>query len=98
MKSFKEVIKESKPTLVVFMKAGNQDAVEVKYLVGDIEKKYGDKMSVMRVDASFHGYLAEDYKLSGYPTWILFKEGQELMRRSGRNDFAEISEMLETAL
>ena len=94
---FEETIKESKPTLVVFLRAAGQDAVEVKYLLEDIAAKYGDALNVRRVDASFNHFIADKYRIDAYPMYILFKEGQELMRESGKKSVAEISDMVDRA-
>lgn len=98
MKSLEEKIKESVPTLVVFQHAGNQDAVEVKYLIQEIGAKYYGRANVVRVDASYNGEYKVRFKLTEYPTWILYKEGQELMRESGRKTLAELSDMIDRAL
>lgn len=97
MKTFKEIIKESKPTLVVFMHPGSQDAVEIKYLVEDVKKKFADKANTARADDT-HGKLKVEYRLEEYPTYILFKEGQELMRESGNKTVSELSDMIQRAL
>ncbi len=98
MKKFEKKIKESIPTLVVFQHAGNQDAVEVKYLLQELEAKYGDKLNIERVDASYNGEYKVHYKLQEYPTYILFKEGDELMRESGKKKLAQLEYMVNTAL
>ena len=95
---FKETIKESTPTLVVFIRAAGQDAVEVKYLAEELKAKYGDKVNVQRVDVSFNHKIADEYRLDKYPTWVLFKEGQELMRESGRKTATELSDLIDRAL
>lgn len=98
MERLKEKIRESVPTLAVFQYAGNQDAVEVKYLIEQLRKNLAGKAEVVRVDASFDGNLKEEYNLKEYPTYILFKEGQELMRESGKKTLAELSDMVQSAL
>lgn len=97
MKTLKETIKESKPTLVVFMHPGSQDAVDIKYMVKAIEDKYAGKANTARVDDT-HGQLKVEYKLEEYPTYILFKEGQELMRESGAKTESQLEEMIDRAL
>ncbi|MDE6380248.1 MAG: thioredoxin family protein [Muribaculaceae bacterium] len=97
MKTFDKVIKESKPTLVVFMHPGNQDAVEIKYLLKEVDAKFAGKANTARVDDT-HGQLKMEYRLNEYPTYILFKEGQELMRESGKKTEAELEEMIQRAL
>ncbi|MDE7160187.1 MAG: thioredoxin family protein [Muribaculaceae bacterium] len=97
MKTFEEVIRGKVPSLVVFIHAGQQDAVEIKYNMQELQKKYGDKVNIMRVDGSYDHRLAHQYDLRTYPTYILLKEGQELMRESGDKSVAELSELIERA-
>ena len=97
MKTFDKVIKESVPTLVVFMHPGSQDAVEIKYMIAAIKDKYAGKAHTARVDDT-HGQLKVEYRLNEYPTFILFKEGQELMRESGKKTESQLEEMIERAL
>ncbi|MDE6560511.1 MAG: hypothetical protein K2K75_03930 [Muribaculaceae bacterium] len=97
MKTFDKAIKESKPTLVVFLHHGGQDVVEVKYVTDAVKSKYAEKANVVRADDTY-GKLKVEYKLEEYPTYILFKEGQELMRESGRKTETELSEMIDRAI
>ena len=97
MKSLKETIKEAKPTLVVIMHPGSQDAVEIKYLVDDIKKKYHGQANTARVD-DVHGQYKVEYRLDEYPTFIGFKAGQELMRERGHKSASQLEEMIERAL
>ena len=97
MKTFDKAIKESKPTLVVFLHHGVQDVVNVKYVTDAIKAKYAEKANVVRADDPY-GKLKVEYKLEEYPTYILFKEGQELMRESGKKNESELDEMIERAL
>lgn len=95
---FKETIKKDTPSVIVFIRAAAQDAVEVKYLAEDLQKEFGDKVNIQRVDISFNHDIADEYRLSEYPTWILFKEGQELMRESGRKTLGDLSDMVKRAI
>lgn len=95
---FEETIKKSTPTLIVFISAAGQDAVEVKYLVEELQAKYAGKVNIQRVDVSFNHKIAEKYRIHEYPTWVLFKEGEELMRESNRKTVNELSQLIERAL
>lgn len=98
MKSLQEKIQDKIPSLVVFQHAGNQDAVEVKYLMEELRAKYGDRANIIRVDASFNGNVKVHFKLKEYPTYILYKEGEELMRESGKKTLAQLEDMIVRAL
>lgn len=97
-KTFENVINEAVPTLVVFQHACRQNAVEVKYLFEELKKKYKGKANLMRVDASYNEPLWTRFQIHAFPTWILFKEGQELMRESGRKSIGDLEDMLVRAL
>lgn len=97
MKTFKEVINESTPSLVVFIYAGRQNAVDVKYNMEALRKKYGKKLNILRVDSSYDQRVAQNYSLSHFPTYVLIKEGQELMRESGKKTVTELSDMIDRA-
>lgn len=98
MKTLVEKIKEKIPTLVVFQHAGEQDAVDVKYLLNELGAKYGEKVAIVRVDASYNGHYKVYYKLQEYPTYILFNKGEELMRLSGKKTLAELEDMVDRSL
>lgn len=98
MKTFEDRVNEGIPSLVVFMHAGTQDAAEIKRLAEELRAKYGDRINLMRVDASYDHRLKRQYDILHYPTWILFKKGEELMRETGHKTVTELSDMVERAL
>lgn len=97
MKTFESRINEGIPSLAVFMHAGHQDAAEIKRLAEELRNEYGDRINLMRVDASYDHRLKRRFDIRTYPTWILFKKGEELMRESGHKSAAELSRMIERA-
>lgn len=95
MKTFESRINEGIPSLAVFIHAGEQDATEIKRIAEDLRKEYGERINIMRVDASYDHRLKHRFEIKTYPTWILFKKGDELMRESGHKTVAELSRMIE---
>ncbi|MBD5164023.1 MAG: hypothetical protein HDT09_04915 [Bacteroidales bacterium] len=98
MKSYKKAIEENIPTMLVFEHAGMHDAVAVHYLVRALKAKYAGKAHVIPVDASYNGQYKVDYKLKEYPTYIVYKQGEELMRESGDKSIAALEDMITRAL
>ena len=98
MKTLQEKIKEKIPTLVVFQHAGNTEAVDTENLIEELRKEFGERAAIVRVDASFNGNVKEHFKLKEYPTWILYKEGEELMRESGHKTLGDLTDMVKRAL
>ena len=95
MKTFEDTIKESTPSLVVFFHAGQQP--EIADIVEELRKKYDGKANILRVDESYDQRVARNYNLTALPAYVLIKEGQELMRESGKKTVAELSELIERA-
>ncbi len=98
MKTFQFRISEGIPSLAVFIHAASQDAVEIKYLAEGLRKHFGERINIMRVDASYDHRLKKEYDIKTYPTWILFKDGQELMRESGNKTLDELIRLVDRAL
>ncbi|MDE5842648.1 MAG: thioredoxin family protein [Muribaculaceae bacterium] len=97
MKTFESRISEGIPSMVVFIHAASQDAVEIKYLAEGLRKHFGERINIMRVDASFDHRLKHQYGILKYPTWILFKDGQELQRETGNKTLQELIDMANRA-
>lgn len=97
MMTFEKRVQEGIPSLVVFMHAGSQDAAEIKRLAEEVRSQYGDKINIMRVDASYDHRLKRQYDIKAYPTWIVFKRGEELMRETGHKTAGDLSKMVERA-
>lgn len=97
MKTFEDRVKEGIPSIVAFLHAAEQDATEIKRIADELRARYGDRINIMRVDASYDHRLKRQYDIKAYPTWILFKKGEELMRESGHKTAAELSRMVERA-
>ncbi len=98
MKTFESRINEGIPSLAVFMHAGLQDAAEVKRLAEGLRSEFGDRINLLRVDASYDHRLKHQYDILVYPTWILFKKGEELQRETGHKTLTELSDMVKRAL
>ncbi len=93
MKSnFEKCLSSGKPVLLAFLHAGRQDAVEVKYIIKDLRKKYGDKAEFLMVDGSYNHALARKYKIDTYPSWVLFKDGKEVWNAGGIKSFDAVDE------
>lgn len=94
MISFEEKIKGSVPTLVLFYKASEPESVKLESLVNDLREEFSGKANIIYIDDTHNGVHKTKYRLHEYPTWILFKEGEELMRESGDKPKSKLEEMI----
>jgi thioredoxin 1 len=44
---------------------------------------YGEKVRVLKIDVDKNPAIADQFKIRGVPTFILFKEGKLIWRESG---------------
>ncbi|MBD5219374.1 MAG: thioredoxin family protein [Bacteroidales bacterium] len=97
MKHLEEIINEKVPTLVAFAHADKAEAEEVKQMVEELRTKYAGKANIVHFDNPFNNRVSQDFRITAYPTYIVFKEGQELMRESGKKTINQLSELIERA-
>ncbi len=98
MKSLEAKIKGTVPTLVVFQHVNEPDAENVNSLLNELRAQYGERVNIESINASHNGNIKVSYKIKEYPTWILYKEGEELMRESGHKTVAHLTDMIQRAL
>ncbi|MCI8557306.1 MAG: thioredoxin fold domain-containing protein [Lachnospiraceae bacterium] len=70
----------------------------LSFVLADVEKACGDKVNIMKVDFDKNKVLVEEYGVSGYPTLIFMKDGEELKRLTGLQQKPAIIKMIEEAL
>ncbi|MDE6484740.1 MAG: thioredoxin family protein [Duncaniella sp.] len=98
MKNLEETIKEKMPTLVAFVHEGKEEASEVKPIVEEVSAKYEGKAHVIYFPNHFNNRVSEHFRITSYPCYILFKEGEELMRESGKKTANQLGELIDRAL
>lgn len=98
MRKIEEVVNESKPTVIVLLHEGKQDTEETAKLINELSNMYKDTLNIITLDTTRDGKMSMRYHVKDYPTYILFKEGQELMRESGKKSIADLDEMVKRAL
>lgn len=69
----------------------------LSFVLNDVDKTCGDKVTILKVDFDKNQDLVEQYGVSGYPTLILLRDGAELKRVSGLQQKPVIIKMIEQA-
>lgn len=68
------------------------------FVLNDVEKALGDKVKILKVDFDANKDLTEAYKVVGYPTIIVLKDGEEVKRLQGLQQKPLIIKTLEEQL
>ena len=83
MDRFKEVIQSPKPVLVDFYAEWCGPCQIMKPRLLDVAERMGEKAKIVEIDVDREKELAERYRIQSVPTFIIFKNGEQLWRQSG---------------
>ncbi len=70
----------------------------LSFVLNDVEKALGDKVTILKVNFDQNKELTEKFEVKGYPTIIIFKDGEEVKRLSGLQQKPALIKALEELL
>ena len=83
MDRFKEQIQSPIPVLVDFYAEWCGPCKMMKPRLLDVAERMSGKAKVIEIDIDKEKELAERYRIQSVPTFIIFKNGEQLWRQSG---------------
>ncbi len=95
MGNFKEIIKSEQPVLVDFFAEWCGPCKMMKPVLEEVAKKLDGKARILKVDIDKNRKAANQYRIQGVPTLILFQGGQIKWRQSGYMDAKKLNSVLE---
>ena len=81
--NYNEVINSNKVVLVEFFASWCPHCQRMMPIVEEVKEKLGEKASVYQFDIDKYQKLTEENDVESYPTFIIYKDGQEVWRQSG---------------
>ncbi|MDD3251401.1 MAG: thioredoxin domain-containing protein [Lachnospiraceae bacterium] len=64
------------------------------FVLKDVQKEIGEDLTILQVDFDKNKELTAEYGVTGYPTMVLLKDGQEVGRMQGLQQKPAIVKMI----
>ena len=96
--SFESVINSSKPTLVDFSAEWCGPCKAMGPILQELAANVKDKAKIIKIDVDKNQALSAKLNIMGVPTFILYKDGQQIWRESGMQSAKKLEQIIEQAL
>lgn len=97
MSKFGDLINLQVPILLNFYTEWNEDSKSMHPVLKDVAAALGNKAKVIKIDIDKNQELAEALRIKSLPTFVLYKNGEMIWRKSGVLDANTLVAKLQTS-
>lgn len=83
MSKFSDLIKGDQPVLVDFHATWCGPCQTMAPILAELKSELGDAVRIVKIDIDKNQQAAQQLKVKGVPTFILYKDGKQVWRQSG---------------
>ncbi len=95
--SFENLIQSEKPLLIDFWAPWCGPCKGMMPLLDELKAEMGDRVRIVKIDVDQNTDLAVTMKVMGVPTFMVYKNGQQLWSQAGVLSKHELKKQLEKA-
>lgn len=95
--TFAELIDSDKPMLVDFYADWCAPCKAMKPILEDLKAQMGDEVTIFKIDVEKNQLISERYQIRSIPTFVLFKNGEPVWRKSGMASSTELQRVVQEA-
>ncbi|MDP5120516.1 MAG: thioredoxin [Spirosomaceae bacterium] len=96
--TFEDLIKSDKPVLIDFHAEWCGPCKQMAPALQQLADQMGDSVKIIKIDIDKNPALQKKYKVSGVPTIMVFKDGQQKFRQSGAMMLPQLKKIVEPYL
>lgn len=91
------ILKGERPVLIEFFAVWCPHCQRMRPILDDLEKSHREELRIERydIDAPQNAELLEHYKVQSVPTFLLFRDGDQVWRQSGEMTSEQLEEIIE---
>jgi thioredoxin 1 len=91
----RDVLASQKPVLVDFWTDWCAPCKPLAVMLDELSSEIGDKITIAKLNAETSPNITNKYGVRGFPTLLIFKEGEVLASRSGAMPKQKIKEWID---
>ena len=95
--TYTEIINSETPTLVDFTATWCGPCKAMAPVLEQLAANVGDKGKIIKINENKNPGIAQEMRIQGVPTFVLYKKGEILWRQSGMQSLTQLQTLIENA-